>query len=76
MIESSIPELVLQLEEKPFAVGRYSYIYRAKYKGREVVVKRFMGNTDELKEQFLNEAYLLRFWILNDYNLSLLLTGL
>ena len=60
-MEPSILELVLQMEEKPFATGRYSHIYRAKYKERDVVVKRFIGNTEDLKEQFTNEAYILRF---------------
>ena len=47
------------MEEKPFVYGRYSHIYRATYKGTEVVVKRLNGKPEGLNETFLNEVLLL-----------------
>jgi hypothetical protein len=58
-MENPFQESNLEMDKEPFAIGRSSHIYRATYKGLEVVVKRMIGNKDELKETFYNEVLLL-----------------
>ena len=58
-MENPIRESDLQMEKEPFALGRSSHIYRGTFKSMEVVVKRLIGNKDELKDIFYNEALLL-----------------
>ncbi|KAJ5076468.1 rho gtpase activation protein [Anaeramoeba ignava] len=53
-----IPLTELDVEPKPFAVGGSAVLFRAKWKGKDVVIKRMMFLNDEKSDQFENELKL------------------
>ncbi|KAJ5072241.1 protein aardvark [Anaeramoeba ignava] len=54
-----IPLSELEVEPKPFAIGGTAQIFKAKWKGKDVVIKRINVVTDEkANEQFENELKL------------------
>ncbi|KAJ5076625.1 palmitoyltransferase [Anaeramoeba ignava] len=53
-----IPLSELEVEQKPFAVGGTSQIYKGKWKGKDVVIKRIMFVNDQKSNWFENELKL------------------